>query len=144
MKRIVSFSGEYEFLSNFSFSPLCINGNVYPTIEHAFQAAKTEDKAWQKRIQEAPTPGQAKRLGRKCPMKADWDTLKVKVMRTLVHKKFGTYVKFRQQLLETGDSELVEGNTWGDKFWGVDVTTGKGMNHLGQILMEVRKGFQNE
>lgn len=34
--------------------------------------------------------------------------------------------------------QIVEGNTWGDAFWGVDSRTGEGENHLGQILMQVR------
>jgi hypothetical protein len=33
---------------------------------------------------------------------------------------------------------LVEGNRWGDQFWGVDLRTGLGENHLGKILMKVR------
>ena len=40
-------------------------------------------------------------------------------------------------LLSTEDSSLVEGNDWNDKFWGV--CQGKGLNHLGRILMKVRK-----
>ena len=36
-----------------------------PTVEHPYQAAKTEDVAAQDRILRAPTPGQAKRLGRR-------------------------------------------------------------------------------
>jgi hypothetical protein len=42
----------------------------------------------------------------------------------------------KQLLLATGDKELIEGNTWGDTFWGV--CNGIGQNHLGKILMAKR------
>ena len=44
--------------------------------------------------------------------------------------------EYRQRLLDTGDRELIEGNTWGDRFWGV--CRGEGENKLGRILMRVR------
>jgi predicted NAD-dependent protein-ADP-ribosyltransferase YbiA (DUF1768 family) len=44
-------------------------------------------------------------------------------------------------LLETGDAELIEGNDWGDTFWGV--CGGKGNNFLGKLLMEVRKELRS-
>ena len=43
-------------------------------------------------------------------------------------------------LVDTGDQPLIEGNTWGDRFWGV--CGGTGMNHLGRLLMEVREELQ--
>jgi len=43
------------------------------------------------------------------------------------------------RLLGTGQMPLVEGNNWGDMFWGVDVKSGKGENHLGRILMKIRE-----
>ncbi len=53
------------------------------------------------------------------------------------------------KLLATGARKLVEGNTWKNVFWGVDLRTGEGENHLGQILMQVREelkgnGKENE
>ena len=45
----------------------------------------------------------------------------------------------KQRLLATGDKRLVEGNTWGDTFWGVDLRSGRGENQLGRILMRVRE-----
>jgi len=54
------------------------------------------------------------------------------------------YLKFSQEpfktwLLETGDLHLQEGNTWGDKFWGVDLETYQGENNLGELIMDIRK-----
>ena len=66
-----------------------------------------------------------------------WDDIKLNVMRDLVWRKFSEDPELRAKLLATGDAELVEGNAWGDTFWGVD-QSGKGENHLGKILMETR------
>ena len=55
--------------------------------------------------------------------------------RQLLRSKFSD-PELAEALLATGDAELVEGNTWGDPFWGV--YKGKGENMLGRLLMEVR------
>jgi predicted NAD-dependent protein-ADP-ribosyltransferase YbiA (DUF1768 family) len=57
-------------------------------------------------------------------------------MEGLVRQKFSKDPVLRQRLLDTGDQDLVEGNTWGDTFWGV--CRGQGSNWLGRILMDVR------
>ena len=36
----------------------------------------------------------------------------------------------------------MEGNTWHDVYWGVDLCTGEGENHLGKILMAQRQEFK--
>ncbi|MCH7737275.1 MAG: NADAR family protein [Chloroflexi bacterium] len=56
-------------------------------------------------------------------------------MLELLRDKFRDPV-LRQMLLDTGDLELVEGNNWGDRFWGR--VSGVGDNHLGRLLMQVR------
>jgi len=86
----------------------------------------------------APTPAKAKYWGRRCTMRPDWETEKVNVMYHLVKNKF-SHPDLGRRLLETGDAYLVEGNTWGDKFWGVETDSGEGENHLGMILMRVRE-----
>jgi predicted NAD-dependent protein-ADP-ribosyltransferase YbiA (DUF1768 family) len=59
-------------------------------------------------------------------------------MEDLVRQKFSNPA-LATRLLKTGEAVLEEGNTWGDRFWGVDARTGEGENHLGLILMRVRK-----
>lgn len=137
MEDIREFRGEYDFLSNFYVLPFTADGKEYPTVEHAFQAYKTEDMEWREKIRKAETPGQAKRLGRECPMRQEWDVLKVSVMSWLLSLKFENPA-LREKLLATGDRYLAEGNSWGDLFWGIDEVTGKGENHLGCLLMELR------
>jgi len=136
---IQQFLQEYSFLSNFYPSDVWYDGVLYPTVEHAYQAAKTFDEQDRKKILEAKTPGQAKRLGRKIKIRDDWEKIKVYVMYELVLQKFCRHPQLRRKLLETKDQTLVEGNKWGDKFWGVDLETKKGRNMLGKLLMQVRE-----
>ncbi len=132
---IDSFHGEHRFLSNFWPAVVTLDHEHYPSVEHAYVAAKTLDAAKRKAIATVPTPGAVKRLGRSLVLREDWDTIKLDVMRDLVGQKF-EHPDLRALLLATGDEELIEGNTWGDVFWGV--CRGKGENHLGKILMAVR------
>jgi len=134
---ITSFDGKYDFLSNFYPSPIWFEDNHYPTAEHAFQAMKTFNSLDREKILNAPTPGQAKRFGKKVELREDWEAVKTIYMYRIVKKKFSnrglTYL-----LLSTGNAVLVEGNEWGDKFWGQS-PLGEGYNVLGKILMMVRE-----
>ena len=136
MTTIDQFTGDYDFLSNFHPSPIEVDGVVYPTVEHAFQAAKTFDRTEKQSVAEAATPGLAKRLGRKVRLRPDWERVKVGIMEDLVRLKFTTHADLREKLLATGVAGLIEGNTWNDRFWGV--CRGQGRNELGKILMRVR------
>jgi N-glycosidase YbiA len=133
---IDSFGGKYRFLSNFYTAEVVFEGRVYPSTEHAFQAAKTLDLAERAIIAAEPSPGRAKRLGRGVSLRSDWEDIKIDVMRAVVRDKFSRHPYLAAKLLETGDQMLVEGNRWGDRFWGVTPKGGK--NWLGRILMEVR------
>ena len=133
---IVQFNGEYVFLSNFYPSPIVVDGIKYPTVEHAFQAAKSLIRQERHAIAQARSSGQAKRMGRKLNIRPDWGEVKVDIMLKLVRLKFAQ-PDLKAQLLATGDAELIEGNTWNDTFWGV--CQGEGQNQLGKILMKVRE-----
>ena len=143
---IDSFSGDYEFLSNFYPSPIPMyidDNSVFmaPTVEHYFQGMKTLSDEECFSILAAKTPGEAKRLGRKCQLRPDWETVKNRVMLDAIRLKFRD-PEFKKKLLATGDAELIEGNTWGDKYWGMVNRVGE--NQLGRILMEVREELRNE
>lgn len=140
MNKIESFQGEYRFLSNFWHVYVRYDGELYPTVEHAYQAAKTLNPEFRKAIAYATT-GEAKRMGRQVPMRPDWDSIKIDVMRDLLRQKFTEEPELRELLLATGDAELIEGNTWGDYFWGV--CNGEGQNNLGKLLMEIRDGLRS-
>lgn len=136
---ITQFTATHVFLSNAHWADVLFEEYVYPTVEHAYQAAKTRSVVQREYIRRAPTPDQARRLGRHVRLRPDWESVKLPIMAALVRQKFDPLIhpNLAQQLLATGDAPLSEGNT-GDTFWGVDVATGVGENHLGRILMEVR------
>ena len=137
---IKNFSGDNEYLSNFYPHRIKYEGKWYASTEHAFQAAKTVDKDKRKPFQitkgkKTIKPGQAKRLGRKLKLRPDWESVKVSIMKICLKAKFADPF-LKQKLLNTGTEELIEGNTWGDRFWGV--SKGVGQNMLGKLLMELR------
>lgn len=136
---IDSFAGRYRFLSNFAPCKVTYDGIEYPSTEHAYQAAKTLDPSVRRQFRDCEKPNDAKKLGRKVVLRPDWESIKLDVMEELLRQKF-SQPDFKRALLNTGDEELIEGNTWGDTFWGV--CKGKGANHLGKILMKIRKDLR--
>ena len=135
---ITSFSGRNRFLSNFYEADVVLDGVGFPTVEHAYQAAKTENFKLRMRIRRVEKPAHAKAMGRDLKLLPDWDTkLKIPVMRDLLMQKFSRK-PLSLWLAATGGRELIEGNTWGDTFWG-ECPLGNGENNLGILLMEVRE-----
>lgn len=146
---IPEFKGNFFFLSNFYEFPVEFTGSdgvkvAFPTNEHAFQAAKYKAMAasdsvkqdYVEQVLHAVTPGMAKYYGRSVSINTGtWDAIKINVMREIVQQKFSTE-EMADGLLSTGCAMLVEGNTWGDTFWGR--CDGRGYNMLGVILMETR------
>jgi len=132
---IDSFSGDYRFLSNFYPSVIIRHARIYDTVEHAYQAAKTNNQYEKDMIRRMSTPGCAKKLGKQATLRYDWDDVKLQIMFNLVSVKF-TDPRLIIKLKATKNKELIEGNTWGDIFWGM--CGGVGENHLGKILMNVR------
>ena len=136
--HISSFTGDYRFLSNFYPAEVELDGIKYPSVEHAYQAAKTTDKKQREQFHKHPLPtaAESKKLGKKLDLRSDWEGVKLSIMEALLIQKFA-HRDLKEKLLETGDALLVEGNTWSDVFWGVDIRKG-GQNHLGKLLMKIR------
>jgi ribA/ribD-fused uncharacterized protein len=135
---IDSFSGEYRFLSNFWSATVELDGMVFPSVEHAYQAAKTNNTIIRQAMAYM-SAAEAKKTGRNLDLRPGWEDMKVEVMRQLLVRKF-THPDLCKQLLDTGDAELIEGNTWGDIYWGV--CKGRGKNMLGKLLMEIRANIR--
>ena len=133
---INKFSGEYRFLSNFFPCELEIDGVCWPSVEHYYVAMKTDNPEIQEEIRNNPSPGKVKRIGRSLVLISNWDEIKLDVMNKAVRAKFNQNPDLAALLIATENSMLVEGNTWGDVFWGV--CNGKGENWLGKILMQTR------
>ena len=132
---IESFVGEYRWLSNFYPARVEFEGAVYSCAENAYQAAKFPPH---QRIDFLQChPAAAKKMGRGAKIAAeDWNARRLGIMRVLLAEKFKPGSALALKLLATGDALLIEGNHWGDTFWGV--CNGRGENHLGKLLMERR------
>lgn len=156
------FNGEYRFLSNFYGCTVTLDGEVYVSVEHAFQAAKVEkdatyrayipnhgytERRWRQKIGGAGSAAKARQYGKASdvPLRDGWDAMRVSVMRSLLEQKFAPGSPLATRLRETGSEPLTEGNTWHDQFWGqcyCRVHQWRGENHLGRLLMEVRRGLR--
>jgi len=135
---ITRFQNEFRFLSNFYSCEILFRLRTFQSSEAAFQSAKTRDVDEIMAIQFAKTPGEAKILGRKVKnLLLYWDTIKVEIMEEILEIKFSN-TQLAEKLITTHPRQLVEGNSWGDTFWGVDQTTGLGQNRLGRLLMQIR------
>ncbi|MBW7884116.1 MAG: NADAR family protein [Caldilineaceae bacterium] len=134
----------FGFLSGHYRAPFELDGAVWPTIEHYYQAQKFPDKTRQEAIRMAATPSEAKRLGRQSDagMRPDWDTVRDEVMLRALRAKFDQHAGLRAQLLATGDAQLIE-NSYSDLYWG-DGGNGSGQNRLGHLLMQVRDELRAE
>jgi len=136
-KRVCGFFGLFWFLSNFFPAKVHYEGLDYPSVEHAYQAAKWPPH---KRSEFTMiTADQAKKLGRAAKIdKKEWDAKKYNIMAMLVLQKFLMNQPLKEMLLATEDVYLEERNHWGDVYWGVN-EDGEGENNLGRILMGVRE-----
>ena len=156
---IEQFRGEYSFLSNMEplTVPVLTKGvHTYAySSEHAYQAAKFADPAIHLLV--AHVTAEERGLGERIDgiaaknfahelidagelLNPRWNPkFKVEVMQDAVLRKFIANPELLDKLLATGQETIVEGNTWGDRFWGVDpIGSENGENHLGRILMDVR------
>ena len=163
---ILGFDGPTRFLSNFFGSDVTAYGIRFPTVEHAFAAVKLDPNGGvftrgevlseMRRIAGMSSPGEAKGAGRRRKwdgsqpdekpvgplrpfLRPDWEDVKFDLITDLVRRKFA-HPHLAKKLLATGDAELFELNTWGDKIWGVIEKDGAlvGTNWLGKILMLIR------
>ena len=131
------FRGDYYFLSNFYPTKVKYKGLVYDSAEAAFQAQKCPERASEFCNL---APKSAKSLGFRVELRKDWDDVKIRIMFSILLCKFTQNPYLKEKLLNTGDAILIEGNTWGDTFWGACGGTGK--NILGRLLMTARKAIR--
>ena len=129
---------DYGCFSNFSKHSIFLKGKRWPTTEHYFQAQKFAGTKHEDEVRMCKTAREAANLGRsrKLPLRRDWESVKLQIMREAVRAKFTQHPELTAVLLGTGDAVLVE-HTVNDDYWG-DGGDGSGQNWLGRILMEVR------
>lgn len=115
---ITSFDGSRRYLSNPYRCPVLFEGIEYPGAEWAFQAAKSLDLAFRHRIAVMSEWREAKAAGRAIRLRPTWDTVKRQIMMKILLDKFTRNPGLGAALITTGSAVLVEGNTWGDWYWG--------------------------
>ncbi len=140
-ETIDRFEGDHRFLSNFYPAEIWHDGVRYPSVEHAFQAAKTLSFKARWEISMLDTAGQAKRAGRELTLRPYWEVCKYDIMVELVLQKFSRHRDLREALLRLQGFELTEGNSWHDNTWGnctcPACASTPGKNALGRILEHI-------
>lgn len=129
----------YDVFNNFSAHAVEIDGLVYPTSEHAYQAAKCTDVQGKKEIQIAKSPLQTKELSSKkyaAAKRPDWDRVKLEVMESILRAKLAQHQEVRDALIRSAQEEIAEDSPV-DSFWGRG-KDGNGQNNLGKLWMKIR------
>jgi N-glycosidase YbiA len=154
--RILYFARDrqlFGFLSHFHASPIELDGEIWPTVEHYYQAQKSFDAEYRQAIRAAASPGKAKRLAappdaprrvsyhswfRKhgAEPRSDWHEVKLEIMRRADSAKYSQNPALAELLLATDKAELIEDSP-SEPFWGIG-RDGQGLNWAGRILMEIR------
>lgn len=132
-------------LSNFSRHSVFIDGLIWPTTEHYYQAHKFTHQEHQEKIRCAATPMLAKTLAYQLLDKfgrADWVGIRENIMLSALRAKFAQHPDLATRLLSSGNRQLVELTT-NDEYWG-DPGDGSGQNRLGQLLMKVRSELMSQ
>ncbi len=133
--KIERLAGYHRFLSNFWPCRVTYEGLSFTSVEAAYHAAKCADPAERAQFTKLSALAAKARSG-EIALRADWESVKRDVMAALLRQKFSDPA-LRRLLLQTGNCDIVEGNTWNDQFWGV--CNGVGQNNLGKLLMQVRR-----
>ncbi len=121
-----------------------LEGKRWPTVEHYFQGMKFSDETQQEKVRNAPTPQQARKLGRKRhkSFRKDWKKVRETVMTRGVYTRCRTHPDLADELLATGDQKIVENSNF-DYFWGCGRDR-RGENAYGRVLMNVRAKLRSE
>ena len=137
----------FDIFSNFYEEPLEINGQIWKSGEHFYQAAKfaktglQPDEEIYHTIINAETPGTAKRLAdeyfsEENKGRSHQALRTFQAMATMLNVKFAPGTFARKRLMQTGDLELIH-LSGSDFFWGRN-RKDDGKNLLGKALMQMR------
>ena len=140
----------WGFFSNFSRHPIEVEGTMWPTTEHYFQAQKfvPTQPSYAEAIRRAAKASGSAAMGRSRghPLRKDWEEIKYHVMIVACVAKFTQHEDCKGMLLATGDANIIEDTGQGkddDHIWG-DGSTGTGQNLLGRLLFTIREATRND
>ena len=157
-QRVDGFNGYFSFLRTEHPCKVYLDGQIYNSVAHAYEAAKTKDETERRRIRKAPTYKEMLQVARLVQEPENWAKEKLQVMERLLRDKFRRDPELRERLTQTGDRELVNllqndvrfggGHTGREQaerlFWGqidgLNASKGekRGENNLGKLLEQVR------
>jgi len=113
--------GPYKCLGNSYSATILVEGITYPSVEHAFQAAKVSDRAIKFQISKASL-SEVRNLLEDIWVRPNWNDVKYATLHQLVKLKFESNKELAKVLMGTG-TKLLGGKTEAE---------------LGSILMKVR------
>jgi ribA/ribD-fused uncharacterized protein len=128
---------QYVCLSNYYHkSPFDLDGKHWKTVEHYYQAHKSNDINIRESMRNLERPGDAAYVGRRLPeIREDWEEVKYSIMYKAVSAKFNQNENVKNILINTYDEVLHEDSPT-DFIWGWQ---NNGKDWLGKILMIVRE-----
>ena len=140
---IKQFTGDTRYLSNFINVKIKLFNIEYPSIEHAYQSAKNDNRLWKKLCADpCNNAGTIKIMGSQIKLKSNWESIKMDIMEECIDQKFNQE-PFKSKLMATNEEHIQEGNHWKDTYWGVNLRTGKSHNYLGSLIMIKRTSLKN-
>lgn len=131
------FKDEYDFLSNRYPCRILWEGLEYRSAEAAFQASKCKDEK-ERKVFAGCSTDKAVLKGKDLIPYAGWEDAQISIMESILQAKFEQNTSLMRKLLETGNRVLLNGNNKQKLFWGIDLYSWIGENHLGRILMNIR------
>jgi ribA/ribD-fused uncharacterized protein len=137
---ITFYTPEFYVFNNFSAHAIEFRGKLYPTAEHAYQAAKCTDPHGKEEIRKARSPILAKRSANetfRATRDPDWNTKKLAVVEEILRAKLAQHPEAQDALRDSGDEDIVEDSPT-DYFWGAGAD-GSGQNMLGRLWMKIRE-----
>jgi len=133
------YTPKFYMFDNFSAHAIEFDGKLYPTSEHAYQAAKCTNQEGKERIKNARSPLEAKRISNdiyKTAKGPEWESKKVGVMENILRAKLSQHAEVAEALKTSGHEEIIE-NSPLDYFWGGGAD-GSGQNMLGKLWVKIR------
>ena len=133
---ISSFKEEYDFLNNRFGCSFMWQGIRYNNVESAFHASKYTDES-ERKILSRMSADKAVKKSMDFTPSAEWEDCKLNIMESIIMAKFDQNPSLKKSLIETDNRILINGNNKHETYWGVDLYSWIGENHIGKILMTI-------